>query len=253
MRSLSYYYAKLYDEDYKKYEAEDYEYEEWLRTNQPSYSSIKEQFKKSCSILTTLLVAGIAIDIIAKQFNFLLLHATLGSMLLFIKMYSKVVNEEKFVNDFFENKENILSKIEKDYPDFYITTENDERHKNVGYVIGEFDKTADNYYEKYKIPIFLSEFDYNNLYSYLKTVIDNNLLLKYKNYYDLFLDLLNRTYAKCLYFGKGVELNDFIEELYKIDQSETFQNETKIFENRMNISINGTKANIYDITEHRKK
>lgn len=257
MGNLSYYYNILYTNDLFQIETNK-GYKEWLKKNYPPYDKLKNLYKITCSILASLIAAGISINIITQQDDFIFLYTSLGIL---SSIALKIVNDlkkENFVNEYFLDKEDVLNKI---YENEYIQDKkliNSEHHKkeqknNFYSAIDNFYNTAYEYNNKYEIPIFLSELEYKYLFDFLKQSIDRKIIRTFNNYNALFLDLLNRTYAKCLYNGKSIEINDFIKELYNIDESEEFKSEMKIFENRMNISMSGHEANIYNISGRGKR
>lgn len=258
MEKLSYYYNILYENDLFRTETNNTIYEEWLENNYPPYDKLKKSYKIICSILATLVAAGISISIINKQEDFIFLYTTLGIL---TALAIKIINDSKkehFVDEYFLDKEDVLNKI---YENEYIQDKkiiNVEHHKkeqknNFYSAIDNFYNTANEYNNKYEIPIFLSELEYKYLFEFLKQSLDKKAINTFTNYNALFLDLLNRTYAKCLYNGKSIEIDDFIEELYNIDESEEFKNEIKIFKNRMNISMSGHECNVYNISGRGKK
>lgn len=257
MEKLSYYYNILYEEDFnsvEKYESK------WLNDNYQSYSHIRENYKKVCIILSSLVTVGIPISIIIQQKNFIYLYTVLAILTAMVIKISNKIKEQKYINKYFAKKDEILSRIEEN--EFYnieCTGNNNDDNNNykndIDYVIDSFIKTTRKYYKKYEVPFFMSKSqrEYKMLFEYLKAAIDSKKIKEFDNYYDLFLDLLNRTYAKCLYNDKTVEVTDYVDEIFNYESiDEDFIEKTKAFRNRLNITDNKF-ANIYNVEGLRRK
>jgi len=261
MEKLSYYYNILYENDLFMTEGNNARYQKWLSQNYPPYDKLRNAYKKTCKIITSLVVAGISISLIKDHFDFIFLHTTLGILTAIAIKEINIFKQDQFINEYYLDKTKILDKIYENENDEYskkIKAKTSKENKTTEFLqaIDNFYNLANEYNEKYEIPIFLSDIEYKYLFNFLKKTIDKKMLYvvnNYSEYNDLFIDLLNRTYAKCLYNGKSVELNDFIGELYKMDESEEFEKELRFFENRMNIYIQSKGTKIYDITGHKKK
>lgn len=235
MRGFYDYFYKLYIKDIETINKDKISYQEWLSAKYPNYETIMKLNDCIISIGASLIIAGIPISIVAKDMELMLI--SLGGLV--ISLYSlkdKNDKENAFLEEYFNPKEEFIEEYENDVHNKIELTINSEKKQDFEFTICAFEEKLEKIIEQFEIFVFITdEYEKNMLYVFLKNLVDENVLKNYDNYYDLFMSVANRVCARGIYDNKNVFIDDFIDEIYKLEEDNLLlKRRTDIFNNIIN-------------------
>lgn len=218
MKEFYDYFSKLYEEDIESMKKNKISYKEWLNTKYPNYQNAIKLNNYFISLGASLIIAGIPISIVTHQLDFILI-SLVGLYMSLYSLANKNDKENSFLDEYFVPKEEILEKYENDIHNMIELTVNSEKKRDFEFSICAFESKIEKLMEQFEIFVFLNDkYEKNMLYIFLKNLIDENILENYNNYYDLFISVADNTFAKCVYGNKNIFLDDFINEIYKLEE-----------------------------------